>query len=167
MAALGERNETPWNTMGFGNKDPGKRRDTTLVKAGHFDRLYPIDLSIPVSLELGGGAVTLREVMKSLKGRLPYTYRYGDGSDLDSIVRVRDLPRDQASDAEAWLRAIAARLPREWVHVSLPGYVIAYPGLDETTVGSRTGSWRVSHGQVTYLPHDPDFADGTPESEEE
>ncbi|MET7494119.1 GIY-YIG nuclease family protein [Streptomyces sp900116325] len=39
-----ERGEIPWNNNGFGNNDPGKRRDETVVKANHFDNQYPIDV---------------------------------------------------------------------------------------------------------------------------
>src|SRR2546423_5476461 len=39
--------QAPWNTNGFGNHDPGRRRDTTAFEADHFDSLYPVRLDWP------------------------------------------------------------------------------------------------------------------------
>ncbi len=32
-----------WNNSGFGLHDPGRKRDRTGIKEGHFDRMYPIN----------------------------------------------------------------------------------------------------------------------------
>jgi hypothetical protein len=64
----------PWNTNGFGNKDPGRRRDTSEIAADHFDALYPINLNATV--ELTPGAWRVEELLAEVKRKLPYNLRY-------------------------------------------------------------------------------------------
>lgn len=60
-----------WNMSGFGANDPGRERDTTTLKNGHFDLLYPIDIDIPVEVEPVGSATPVSEVLSRLKRTLP------------------------------------------------------------------------------------------------
>jgi hypothetical protein len=199
MSALAEQRQAPWNTMGFGNKDPGRRRDQTLVKAGHFDKQYPIDLDVEVRVAAVGDlrrvaahgwtpashqrsdadpetgpvfaagepSVALGDVMEAIKKELPFTYRYeAKAGDLSVGVPIDSLPPDGIASAGEWFEAIASLLPAGWVHVALPGYVIAYPALDETTFGSRSGTWRSTGGESAFVSHDPDFAHGTQTDED-
>lgn len=155
---------TAWNTNGFGNKDPGRRRDTSLVKSNHFDRLHPIDLSQRVAGSRSPGieSVSLYRVMQSLKDALPYTFRFSNPKSVDAkLLREIQLPIDEVPfgelTAQEWIEWLVARLPDDWVVVSLPGYVIAYPGLRPDTIPSRTGSWAKVEGEVTFSPHEAVF----------
>lgn len=64
----------PWNTNGFGNNDPGRRRDTSEIAADHFDALYPINLDTTV--ELTPGIWRVDELLADVKRKLPYNLRY-------------------------------------------------------------------------------------------
>lgn len=161
IAALGDRGEAAWNKMGFGSNDPGRNRDRTLVKLGHFDRVFPIDLNHAVTLDPPIGPTTLVKVMNSVKRELPYTYRFAKGAP-DVPVEPSDLPPGYAGTAGEWFEAFAALLPEGWVHVCLPGYVIAYPGLVESDFGSRSATWRSTGGSAAYSSHEADFAEGSP-----
>lgn len=37
-----------WNGSGFGNNDPGRRRDTTVLKSDGFDALHPINIDLEI-----------------------------------------------------------------------------------------------------------------------
>lgn len=60
---------SPWNTNGFGNKDPGRQRETTEIAADHFDALYPINLDATVELTPGEWRVV--ELLAEIKRKLP------------------------------------------------------------------------------------------------
>jgi hypothetical protein len=114
----------PWNSNGFGNRDPGRNRDNTAVKANHFDKLYPADLS----LEVGGlsvGAVPVRELFRRVKKGLPFTFRYPKnlGEIANNLVTVTDANLT----ADEIFSLIARHLPEPWQIAALPGYVIMYP----------------------------------------
>jgi hypothetical protein len=65
---------SPWNTNGFGNNDPGQRRNTSEIAADHFDALYPINLNTTV--ELASGSWRVEELLAEVKRKLPYNLRY-------------------------------------------------------------------------------------------
>lgn len=119
--------EIPWNYNGFGNNDPGKERDTTLVKPDHFDALYPIDLGWPCRVPTTIPAVG--DVLKWLSQTLPYTFRY-------EAARARKQPKEYSltcptpgsveMTADELFSIIAEILPRPWQITALPGYVIMY-----------------------------------------
>lgn len=115
----------PWNTNGFGNNDPGRRRDESHVSAGHFDSLYPIDLEWPCD-SIEAGDRTAAELLVELKRTLPFVLRYentprakADYADVDISV-----PADGLT-AESLLELVAEALPGYQV-TALPGYVILY-----------------------------------------
>ncbi|MEU6913162.1 Eco29kI family restriction endonuclease [Streptomyces olindensis] len=120
--------EVPWNYNGFGNNDPGKRRDTTVVDHEHFDRTYPIDLEFRLSELLSlepamDGTVTLASLLTATKAALPYVFRY-ESSSIFEEVRVPH-PNDGVT-ADEILRITASHLPSHWQITALPGYVIMY-----------------------------------------
>jgi Eco29kI restriction endonuclease len=114
----------PWNSNGFGNRDPGRNRDNTAVKANHFDKLYPADLNREVE-GLPVGVVPVRQLSRRVKKGLPFTFRYSKklGEIVDNPVTVTDanLTADEA------FSLIAQHLPEPWQIAALPGYVIMYP----------------------------------------
>ncbi|MFC4125198.1 GIY-YIG nuclease family protein [Nocardia rhizosphaerae] len=112
----------PWNNNGFGNKDPGRRRDTTILKARHFDVEFPIDLDVSV-LGVRPGRVSLDSFLKTLKAGLPFVFRFALPPRSKSVVI--DIPAADLTAHEA-LRLISAVLPPDWQITALMGYVIMY-----------------------------------------
>ena len=116
----------PWNFSGFGNNDPGRRRDATLYETDHFDVLYPVDLDIPL-VGLPPGHYTGAELVIRVKSLLPYLFRYASTgnrphSDLSHVtieLPEGDLPADRV------FGLLADSLP-DWQITALPGYVIMY-----------------------------------------
>lgn len=136
--ALGE---APWNTNGFGNKDPGRERDTSSVASNHFDALYPINLDLPIDLAQGERAVS--EVLADMKRLLPYLVRYesprksiaAHNAYRSSVV----LPYSPITARDIIERVVAA-LPSGWQATALPGYVILYHEMRD--YASATKYWR-------------------------
>ncbi|RMI43888.1 GIY-YIG nuclease family protein [Streptomyces triticirhizae] len=113
----------PWNTNGFGNKDPGQRRDRTALSADHFDALFPIDLDRQVD-GLGTGEHQLADLLAKIKSGLPYNFRFQKDSRFDAVsVTVPSA----ALTADAVFRLVAPALPEDWQISALMGYVIMYP----------------------------------------
>ncbi|WP_436496168.1 Eco29kI family restriction endonuclease [Actinokineospora sp. HUAS TT18] len=112
----------PWNNNGFGNNDPGSKRDRTILKKDHFDVLYQIDLDKSVE-GLEPGEYTLHDFLKVLKRGLFYNFRYDTPPQSKvakvSVVKVR-LSADEA------FRLVSAALPESWQITALMGYVIMY-----------------------------------------
>jgi hypothetical protein len=121
--------DIPWNYNGFGNNDPGRERDTTKVKDGHFDSLYPVDLDWRC-VELSGHYI-IGDLLKQFKAMLPYNLRYESGDKAQSkqpadyqeaAVRI---PAGGAP-VSAIFDAVIDALPTGWQITALPGYVIMY-----------------------------------------
>ncbi|KOV89035.1 GIY-YIG nuclease family protein [Nocardia sp. NRRL S-836] len=112
----------PWNNNGFGNKDPGRQRDTTILKKNHFDLTYPINLDLPVT-GLSAGEVTLSNFLKRLKSGLPYNFRYVEPPKSHSTV-LR-IPQGPLS-ADIAFRLLSRAVPESWQVSALMGYVIMY-----------------------------------------
>jgi hypothetical protein len=125
----------PWNSNGFGNRDPGRNRDKTAVKANHFDRLFPADLNRQIE-GLPTGVVPIHLLVRQVKKGLPFTFRYaknlGDIADNPVTITDANLTADEV------FSLIADRLPEQWQIAALPGYVIMYPdGQQEYPSGRR------------------------------
>lgn len=121
--------EVPWNFNGFGNKDPGRQRDTSRVDATHFDALYPVNLDYPCE-GIEAGRVTVGELLAALKRSLPWVFRYEAATKLpdEQPTEYRettiDIPYDAPAAREV-LTLLAAVMPG-WQITVLPGYVIVY-----------------------------------------
>ncbi len=117
----------PWNTNGFGNNDPGKRRDESHVPETHFDAQYPIRLEWPCAGIKSGGR-SAAALLAELKRELPFVVRYDSGAraKADFAAARVEVSADGMAD-EALLELVAGALPRYQV-TALPGYVIVYPG---------------------------------------
>lgn len=124
-----------WNHNGFGNNDPGRNRDKSVVKSNHFDKAYPAALQRTVD-GLTPGDIQMKDLLKRLKSVLPFNFRYatrGLGIIADTVVNVEtsELTVDQA------FNLIARSLPSEWQIVALPGYSIMYPDSPEAYLSAR------------------------------
>ncbi|MGN2635376.1 GIY-YIG nuclease family protein [Nocardia takedensis] len=141
--------EAPWNTMGFGNKDPGRNRDKTLVKAKHFDARYPINTELVVS-GLAPGEQNLGPVLVAAKGALPYTFRFmttpGTKAPHELLRGVPVTVPDINMSTAEFLRFVLESLSGDWQATALPGYVILYPGFED--LASATRYWRTENGTV-------------------
>lgn len=124
----------PWNTMGFGNRDPGRNRDDSIVERNHFDVLFPVDLEHPVA-GIEADTMTLRALCQQVKRGLPFNFRYDArlGAAADSKVTIAN-PDMTASDA---FSLISRSLPAPWQVTVLPGYVIMYPDNNRTYHSAR------------------------------
>jgi hypothetical protein len=117
-----EAGQIPWNNNGFGNKDPGRNRDSTVLKANHFDMLFPIDLERTVD-GLTPGVVTLQRFLDEVKADLPYNFRY----QKSPLFKQRLVTIPEANmTADSVFRLIATEIPDSWQIVALMGYVIMY-----------------------------------------
>ncbi|MFD5358204.1 GIY-YIG nuclease family protein [Streptomyces tendae] len=126
--------DIPWNNNGFGNKDPGRQRDSTVLKRNHFDVLFPIDLDRPVE-GLRAGETTLHTLLESIKTGLPYNFRYGKAAEFKT--RRVHVPADGMTADEVF-RLISAEIPTKWQVTALMGYVIMY---DDSPVEYKS-AWR-------------------------
>ncbi|GLY05011.1 GIY-YIG nuclease family protein [Actinoplanes sp. NBRC 101535] len=157
----------PWNTNGFGNKDPGRNRDRSVVKAKHFDAVYPIDLNYRLSIPVTGWAVA--DLLDKLKRELPYLLRYENknGAHLAELKRTRvELPAVELPAREALISIIDA-LPAGWQATALPGYVILYK--EETSYDSALLWWHRDprDGEVYETPGPQRFDTGDVETSEQ
>jgi hypothetical protein len=125
IRVLQDEGSCAWNGMGFGLHDPGRNRDSTVLRTDHFDSAYPIQLDWACE-EIARGRYTARELLTQLKGALPYNFRYqGDaGARADYEAVEIDVPSDGMS-ALSLFRLVAAALPGYQI-TALPGYVIMY-----------------------------------------
>ena len=111
-----------WNGRGFGPKDQGRNRDTT--EPGEFDRQFPIRRDFLV--DIIQDSLTLGQLFKAMKGRLPYVFRY---QQLPAAISSTELdlagvPRQ----AEALLRNAMISFPEGW-HAAILSYgMVVYEG---------------------------------------
>jgi len=116
---------SPWNKNGFGNRDPGRQRDKSIVRASHFDSLYPIDLARTCGA-IHPGPRPLIELLAELKADLPFLFRYqgqdgGSGSNAFRDTTI-DIATDQPSVFEVFEQI--ARALQNWQLTALKGYAI-------------------------------------------
>jgi hypothetical protein len=119
-----------WNGSGFGSNDPGRERDTTLVKDENYDGLFPIDIDLEINLTIAEG-MTVAEALSLLKNAVPYLFRY-EGAARRSRRSHPDLENarvpamEGVTTARRVLQHILTVLPPGWQATALPGYVILY-----------------------------------------
>ena len=69
-----------WNGSGFGNADPGRKRDTTALKDDGFDANYPVNIDMPLKTQWTQNA-TAFDVIRFLGSEVPYTIRHEKTAD--------------------------------------------------------------------------------------
>ncbi|MFJ6788787.1 GIY-YIG nuclease family protein [Streptomyces angustmyceticus] len=126
--------DIPWNNNGFGNKDPGRQRDSTVLKRNHFDVLFPIDLDRPIE-GLQAGETTLHHLLETIKTGLPYNFRYGKSAEFK--VRSVNVPSAEMT-ADEVLQLVSAEIPAKWQVTALMGYVIMY----DDSPNTYRSAWR-------------------------
>lgn len=154
--------EAEWNFNGFGNNDPGRRRDTSVVRKNHFDRAYPIDLDFQVQLDDLATVDSLRSLLEALKRSAPFLIRFpknGHDRTLDTIRVELSAGVTRPASVREWLQKIAVALPPDWLITTLPGYVIIYPESNPDHYPSRSGSWTTGP-TARFVPHAATFGEG-------
>lgn len=129
-----EMGNIPWNNNGFGNKDPGRQRDSTVLKQNHFDVKFPVDLDRPIS-GLTPGEITLQDLLEKAKTSLPYNFRYGKSAEFKT--RRVHVPAAEMTADEVF-RLISAEIPDKWQIAALMGYVIMY----DDSPSTYKSAWR-------------------------
>jgi hypothetical protein len=124
----------PWNNNGFGNKDPGRQRDSTLLKQNHFDVVFPIDLDRPIE-GLQAGETTLHALLEMIKAGLPYNFRYGKATEFKT--RRVHVPAPGMTADEVF-QLVSAEIPAKWQVTALMGYVIMY----DDSPNTYRSAWR-------------------------
>lgn len=129
-----QRGEAPWNRNGFGGKDPGRRRDHTVIKENHFDNVFPADLDRIVD-DIPQGEVLFSSLLSKVKKELPFNFRYQQlpSSLANHLLTIHD-PQLSADGA---FRLIASQLPVTWQVVALSGYVVMYPDMPTLYASAR------------------------------
>ncbi len=129
----------PWNNNGFGNKDPGRERDNSVIKINHFDAAYPINLETGV--ELPERRISVAEALDALKASLPFVLRFDKRAAARTVMRDHDVlvPSTARSFRDA-IEAVLGALPSGWQATALPGYAILYP--ETVDYQSAIGWWR-------------------------
>jgi Eco29kI restriction endonuclease len=140
----------PWNTNGFGNKDPGRNRDNSLVKAKHFDAIYPINLDLPLSPPQGN-IYSISDYLQAVKILLPFNLRYDSRLKKKRVAHEHptlEFPRGLTTVRAVVQKAIDV-LPEGWQATALPGYIILYE--ENKPYESARVSWRKINGRTTEL----------------
>lgn len=135
-----------WNKKGFGNKDPGRRRDTTALSPEHFDSQYPADLDWVLE-GLPSGQRSVEDALRLAKAALPYLLRYetvGRAKKPHPDYKEASVGLDGPLTAQDLFQRLAAALPRGWQITALPGYVILYKE-----------SRAYSHARATWISSAP------------
>ncbi|MFV2117194.1 GIY-YIG nuclease family protein [Streptomyces sp. Act-28] len=156
-----KQGEIPWNNNGFGNNDPGKRRDETVVKENHFDALFPIDLGRTIP-KIKPGTTALAKLLTHVSKVAPYTFRYEKKKMGSAYKREIQIPETDLT-VDQLFGLIARNLPEEWQITVLPGRAIMYPDNRRT----YPSAWRYYRGgqvldvepeigEAGEIPEEPD-----------
>jgi len=122
------KGECEWNLTGLGNHDPGRQREDTKTPERHFDAKYPIrEDFVPVGIV--AREWNILELLRKLKGALPFLFRYESKNFRTGSHKYNDLsimvPREDMSIKEL-LKLVIVGLPAGWQATFFPGRVILY-----------------------------------------
>lgn len=114
-----EKGFCEWNGSGFGPKDPGQNRDTTVPNK--FDTRYPINEKF--ACEMVEDRETVTTLLRKLKKNLPFLLRHEKpGQDGEKEVNLSGVERS----AKTLLRAAAASLGEGWQATVFKSHMILY-----------------------------------------
>lgn len=120
-----------WNTSGFGNHDPGRRRDKTKYKKMGFDLTFPINPDFLLT-NVSPGNYKLHKLLFEIKKSLPYLLRFEKKNKCrpahpDFAGKYVTIPeKDHPLSVKEMMCLIADELGDEWQFTILPGYMILY-----------------------------------------
>lgn len=130
-----------WNNIGFGNNDPGRQRDETIVAADHFDRLYPINPELPLAID--PGPISTVEALALVKREVPYVFRYSKPA-----TKAEIMVGNNETVASILGKAVDSLGPA-WQVTFLFGYVIMY----EDNKAYAKSSFRLKRGGSPWIEH--------------
>ncbi len=120
-----------WNNSGFGSNDPGRRRDLTYQKEEGFDSTYPVDIDLPLSVNIPQ-TTTAQEFLLALREAVPYTVRWERPQpDLNSSISWQAQTRTMRETMVELLR----QLPAGWQATVLAGRIILYKEIVDYAFG--------------------------------
>jgi hypothetical protein len=145
-----ESMECVWNNNGFGNHDPGRRRDTTRLKPAHFDRLYPINPDASITTE--PGEMTVHGALSQVKFSIPYLFRCETTEGFEPRGSHPDYQASRVvvaaqETAASLLGKIVTALGSQWQLTFLYGYVILYK---ENTNYTAESAFKVKRGGANW-----------------
>ena len=106
-----------WNNSGFGSNDPGRNRDGQ--QPAEFDKNFPVDIEFQLD-DLPAGNVRLRDLIQSMKARIPYLIRNA------AIPADIDVQVPKKATVRKILETTVAALPPGWQVTVLHGRVVIY-----------------------------------------
>ena len=121
----------PWNGSGFGSNDPGRNRDTSIYKEGHFDVIFPIDIERPLKLDLSNAKLA-SDVLHALKSHLPYTLRFHTQSPKsrhphpELVETAVSLSTALPYTVKSIISQVVAQLGPGWQAIKFPSHIILY-----------------------------------------
>lgn len=136
----------PWNKNGFGNNDPGRKRDDSLVKRNHFDAVFPVNLDFEIDLA-SHGAGSVSSLLGRVKRALPFNLRFETkNANAKQLAQVKiDFPVGDVRLRDV-VHGVIDALPEGWQATALPGYVIIYR--EEMSYESAKIIWRKQDNNV-------------------
>jgi hypothetical protein len=115
-----------WNSRGFGSNDPGRKRDKG--KPSWFDEQYPIRHDYVV--ELPAKTYSSLELLRELRGKLPFTLRFEEEDPQSRSELERGGPfqftEPRRATVTEWLSLACGNLPPGWQLTALLGRIILY-----------------------------------------
>jgi hypothetical protein len=124
QALLSHYGDSPaWNNSGFGSNDPGRNRDQTAEKPGHFNVQFPINIDCPADPSVLN-ASHAHLVLARLKDTAPFIIRFDAGA-TDALRGVK-IRGGRGSSIAAVLTEIGQALGHQWQVSALPGRVLIY-----------------------------------------
>lgn len=153
----------PWNKNGFGNNDPGRKRDDSLVKRRHFDAVFPVNLDFEIG-PVAHGTGSVSSFLGKVKRELPFNLRFETkSSNAKELAQSKvALPVGDMTLRDV-VRLVIDALPEGWQATALPGYVIIYR--EETTYESAKVIWRKQNNNVIEVQGQGLLDDGEVEEE--
>lgn len=152
-----------WNNRGFGNNDPGRNRDRTVIKGNHFDLEFPIDLSRNLK-GLTPGVQSLHDVLWEIKRGLPFLFRFKHSASFKEMMVT--VPKADMTVDEAF-RFVAQNLPNKWQICALLGWVIMYDDSPSTYPSARRYYRLEGVSNQTPKTRKPGKSDGEDGNEDE
>lgn len=113
-----------WNLRGFGPKDPGRNRDTTIPN--YFDSTYPIRADYPIHIT--EPEMTLAALLSEIKTQVPYVFRFDLEGNGGLRIDLRDVIARAGNNvpAEQLLQLAVSALGAGWKAAILSFGMVLY-----------------------------------------
>jgi hypothetical protein len=127
-----------WNGSGFGNNDPGRKRDGTTLKSDGFDATYPINVDLPFDPPSASKALNAFEALASVMPCVPYKVRHEKTPEaIEELKGTKFKVPGGPVTLRQIVEAICTSLPPGWQATRLPGRVIVYREVEDDYPGGE------------------------------